>query len=162
MNGDIYDDLALERSCKELFGMDIEVAKVIVRNVDVGRSAKATVFLTKKKQLLCYIYGPTRLLYGDVKKIVSRVGLKAELYMPPKGRPHYFDEVGREKFTEVFPGRHDVSESDIVYYRTLAPYAPALVMVSEVRDGHIYMADSDARTGWRVAAKFTYRRINTS
>ena len=90
MNGDIYDDLALERSCKELFGMDIEVAKVIVRNIDVGRSAKATVFLTKKKQLLCYIHGPTRLLYGDVKKVISRIGLKAELYMPPKeiGRAH--------------------------------------------------------------------------
>lgn len=162
MNDDIYDDLALERSAKEQFGFVFEVSKVIARNVDVSRSAKATVFLTKKKQLLCYIHGPTKLLFSDVKKIVARMGFKAELYIPPKGRPDYFDEVGREKFRDVFPGRHDVSDDDIVFYRTLAPYSPALIMISEIKDGHIYQADSDARSGWRVAAKFAYRRIKTS
>jgi len=162
MNDDIYDDLALERSAKEQFGVAFEVSKVIVRNVDVGRSARATLFLTKKKQLMCYIHGPAKLLFSDVKKIVSRMGLKAELYMPPKGRPHYFDEIGREKFRDVFPGRHDVSDADIVFYRTLAPYSPALVLIEEVKDGHIYRADSDAHSGWRVAAKLTYRRIKTS
>lgn len=58
MNGDIYDDLALEREAKERFGMALEVDKVIVRNVDVGYGAKATVYLTKKKQLIGYIHGP--------------------------------------------------------------------------------------------------------
>lgn len=162
MNDDIYDDMALERSAKDRFGAVFEVSKVIVRNVDVGKSAQATVFLTKKKQLMLYIHGPTKLLYSDVKKIVTRMGLKAELYMPPKGRPKYFDEIGRRKFQEVFPGRRDVTNEDIVFYRTLAPYCPALILISEVQDGHIYMADSDAHSGWRVAEKFAYRRIKTS
>ena len=162
MKRDVYDDLAIEQSAKELFGMNVEIAKVIVRDIEIGKSAKATVFLTKKKQLLCYIDGPTKLLLSDVKKAISRMGLKAELYMPPKGQPDYFDEIGREKFQEVFPGRHDIGDHDIVFYRTLAPYSPALVLVAEVRDGHIYKADSDAHTGWRVAAKFAYRRIKTS
>ncbi len=162
MNGDIYDDLALEREAKERFGMAIEVDKVIVRNVDVGRSARATVYLTKKKQLIAYVHGPARLLLGDVKKIASRMGLKVESYMPPKNRPKYFDEIGREKFREVFPGRGSITESDIVFYKTLAPYSPALLLVSEVRDGVIHQADPDARGGWRPSVKFTYRRIKTS
>lgn len=162
MNEDIYDDLALERSAKEQFGIALEISKVIVRNIDVSKSAKATVFLTKKKQLLCYIHGPTRLLFSDVKKITSRMGLRAELYMPPKGRPNYFDDIGRAKFRDVFPSRHDISNDDIVFYRTLAPYNPALIMVSEIKDGNLYQADSDSRSGWRVAAKFAYRRIKTS
>jgi hypothetical protein len=160
--GDMYDDFALERLAKEQFGITVEVDMVIVRNVDVGHSARATVFLTTKKQLYCYISGPTKLLLGDVKKIAVRMGLKVETFFPPKGRSHYFDTIGKDKFKEVFPGRQAKSDADIVFYRTLAPYNPALLQISEVKDGVIYQADTDARGGWRQAAKFAYRRIKTS
>lgn len=161
-DGDLFDDFALEKQAKDHFGVVLEVDRAIVRNVSVGKSARATVYLTKKKQLYCYIDGPARLLLSDVKKIISRMGLKAEDYFPPKGRPHYFDDIGREKFRDVFPGRHDISPEDIVFYRTLAPYSPALVAIREVKNGTIYCADSDATGGWRPAAKFAYRRIQTS
>jgi hypothetical protein len=162
MNDDIYDDLALERSAKQEFGVDIEIEKVIVRGISVGHSARATVLLSKKKQLYCYIYGHSKLVLNDVKKIAARMGIVVELYFPPKGRPTYFDDIGRERFSLVFPGRKEIHESDIVFYRTLAPYNPALLLVREIREGHIYQADSDARSGWRVATKFAYRRIKTS
>ena len=158
---DILDDFAIEKNAKELFGVPLDVEKVIARQIDAGQSARATIFLTNKKQLYCYIDGPARLLLGDVRKMCVRIGIKAEIFFPPKGRPHYFDEIGREKFREVFPGRKDVQDSDITFYRTLAPYCPALVLVSEVKDGTIYCADSDARGGWRPAVKFAYRRIKT-
>lgn len=162
MNDEIYDDMALERIAKDQFGMDVDISQVIVRQVEVSRTATATVFLTKKKQLLLYISGHQKLLLSDVKKIVSRMGLKAEIYLPPKGQPDYFDHIGREKFAAVFPGRGHVSDDDILFYRTLAPYNPALILISEVKNGHIYQYDSDASGGWRSAAKFAYRRIKTS
>ncbi len=161
MTADIFDDFALEKSAKEEFGVILEVDKAIARNIDVGNSMRATLFLTKKKQLYCYISGPARLVLGDVKKLAVRIGLKVEMFFPPKGRPQYFDEIGREKFRLVFPGRHDIHSDDLVFYRTLAPYNPALLLVGEVRDGVIYCADSDARSGWRPAVKFAYRRIKT-
>lgn len=162
MNEEIYSDIAIEQVAKTRFGLDIDVDSVIVRSVDVSRTAKATVFLTKKKQLFAYVFGPSTLLLSDVQKILSRMGLKAELYLPPKGQPDYFDAVGRRKFLEVFPGRKDVAASDLVFYRTLAPYNPALVIIEEVKNGTIKCFDSDASGGWRVAAKFAYRRIKTS
>lgn len=162
MNDEIYDDMALERIAKERFGVDVTIGQVIVRDVDVSRSSTATVFLTKKKQLMVYVSGHSRLLLSDVKKIVSRMGLKAELYFPPIGQPDYFDAIGRERFRDVFPGRSQISNEDIVFYRTLAPYNPALVLISEVKSGEIYQYDSDARGQWRVSAKFAYRRIKTS
>jgi hypothetical protein len=162
MNNEIYDDMTLERACKDRFGLDTDIDKVIVRDIEVSRTATATVFLTKKKQLLVYVNGQSKLLLGDVKKIVSRMGLKAELYFPPKNRLDYFDEIGREKFREVFPGRGHIGEQDIMFYRTLAPYNPGLILISEVKNGEIYRYDSDARGDWRVAAKFAYRRIKTS
>lgn len=162
MSDEIYDDLALERIARERFGADLDISKVIVRQVDVSRTATATVFLSKKKQLFVYISGHSKLLLSDVKKIIARMGLRAELYFPPKGQPDYFDAIGKEKFRSVFPGRAHISERDITFYRTLAPYNPALVLISEVKNGGIYKYDSDSRGEWRYAAKLTYRRIKTS
>ncbi len=162
MKDDSLAKLALEEAAKTHFGMDIDVDSIVAHEIDVGRATKASVFLTGKKQLLCYVHGHSRLVLSDVRKVVARMGLKAELYMPPRGQPNYFDEVGREKFREVFPGRGQVTSEDIQFYRTLAPYSPALVLISEVKDGHIYQFDADASSGWRVAVKFAYRRIKTS
>ena len=162
MSDEVYSDIQLERIVKDRFGVDIEITKVILRDVEVGRMSTATVFLTTKKQLLVYISGHSKLLLGDIKKIITRMGLKAELYFPPKNQPDYFNEIGREKFRSVFPGRGHINDEDILFYKTLAPYNPALALISEVKNGDIYCYDSDARSGWRVAVKFAYRRIKTS
>lgn len=162
MTSEIYDDVALERILAETFGVHTEVNTVIARKMSVGSGAYATVFLSAKKQLYCYIEGPSRLVLGDIKKIIARMGLKAELFLPPKGHPRYFDDIGLAKFKEVFPGRKDVHESDLLFYRTLAPYCPALIQVQEVKGGVIYCADNDAASGWRPSVRFAYRRIKTS
>jgi len=162
MSNKMYEELALERSIKDKFGVDVDLYQAIVFKIPVGRMVEATLFLNNKKQLFLYISGQSRLVFSDIKKIVSKMGLKAEIYYPPKGRPHYFDEVGRQKFKEIFPGRTHVSEEDIIFYRTLASYNPALILISEVKSGIIYRFDTDSATDWRQAAKFTYRRIRTS
>lgn len=162
MNDQMYDDVALEREIKLKFGIAAEVDSVIARRFPVARSVEATLFLTAKKQLFLYIDGEARLLLADVMKIVSRAGFKAELYLPPKNQPNYFDDVGAQKFQEIFPGRKVVSGEDIAFYKTLATYKPALVLIHEVKHGVIYQYDSDARGGWRPHSKFSYRRIMTS
>jgi hypothetical protein len=157
-----YEELALERTIKDKFGIDVDLYKPIVFEVPVSHTAEATLFLTNRKQLILYISGQSKLLLGDIKKLVSKMGLRAEVYYPPNGRPHYFDEVGRQKFREVFPGRANISDDDIIYYRTLASYNPALVLIAEVKDGEVYQFDNDSVGHWRVAKKFAYRRIRTS
>lgn len=162
MTNATYDELALERIVKDKFGLDVDIRQVITARAPVSRTDEATVFLTTKKQLYVYVNGRSRLLLSDIKKIVARMGLKAELYFPPKGQPHYFDDIGRTKFREIFPGRGHITDADIVYYRTLAPYNPALVQIAEIKNGEVYQYDSDSHGDWRVAAKFAYRRIKTS
>jgi len=162
MNDQIYDDYALERLLKDQFGVSVEVDSVIARHIPVGRSVEATLLLTKKKQLFLYVHGETKLLLSDIQKIASRVGLTPELYMPPKNRPNYFDEIGTRKFQEIFPGRKVASPQDIAFYRTLAPYSPALVLIQDVKTGTIFQYDSDSKSNWRPHAKFSYRRIRTS
>lgn len=162
MSEEVYDDLALERVSRERFGVDVDISQVIARGIPVSRTANATVFLTKKKQLYVYISARSRLTLGDISKMVTRMGLKAELYLPPAGSPDYFNAIGREKFEAVFPGRTYVQDDELRFYRTLAPYNPALVLIQEVKNGEIFRFDSDARGGWRLATRFAYRRIRTS
>ena len=158
----MYDELALERSLQTSFGVDIDIMQPIVFRVPVSHTATATLFLTTKKQLYLHISGPSKLLLSDIKKIITRMGLKSELFIPPKGQPHYFEDIALAKFNEVFPGRKQVNDEDLIFYRTLVPYNPALILISEIKDGHVYQFDSDSNTNWRVGAKFAYRRIKTS
>ncbi len=158
----MYDEIYLERDIKNHFGIDLEIDKPIVFNVPVGRTANATLFLTANKQLYLFIQGQSHLLLDDVRKITNHMGLKPDMFIPPKGRPNYFFEVGSAKFRQVFPGRKNITENDIRFYRKLAPYNPALILISEIPDGHVYQYDSDSANEWRVAVKFAYRRIRTS
>lgn len=159
MNDEIYDDMALEQKAKQLFGVSFDIDQVIVRSIPVSPTAHATVFYTAKKQLFAFIDGQSRLLLKDVKTIISRMGLSAEIYIPPNGYAKYFDEYGADRYREVFPGMAYPKPEDLIYYRTLAPYKPALVLIAEVKDGSIYQYDRDSKSGWRIATKFPYRRI---
>jgi hypothetical protein len=156
------DETSLKKISADYFGMKLDIDTIIVLDADVSPVAKATVFLTKKKQLLCYIDTKGSASLGDIQKIITRMGMKAELYVPPKGKPRYFEDAALEKFRTVFPGRKPVSDSDLQYYKTLTLYSRALVLISEVREGVIYQYDRDARTKWRPSTKFAYRRIKTS
>lgn len=161
MNPDIYDDLALEQISHEQFGMQLDIKQVIARGVPTSHTTRATVFLTSKHQLFTYISGRAPLNLGDVRKMIKRMGMIAEAYLPPHREPRYFDKHAETKFREVFPGRNVVNDQDLNFYRLLAPYNPALVRIAEINGGVIKQFDSSDSSNWRVAAKFTYKRITT-
>lgn len=156
------DHALIEQLIKKQFGLSLEIESIIARQIPVSATARATVFLTNKKQLFCYVIAQSNLVLADVKKILGRMGLKPELYVPPKGRPKYFDEIGRARFLSVFPGRSHITSDDLTYYRTLAPCNPALIQINEIPDGIIRQYDTDARGYWRPSVRFAYRRIRTS
>ena len=162
MSDQMYEEIALERLIKDKFVMDVDIRQAIVFKVPVGLSAEATLFLTSKKQLYLFVSSQTKILFSDVKKIVSKMGLKAEYYLPPKADADYFNNIARNKFKEIFPGRSNIQEEDLIYYKTLAVYNPALIQISEVLSGQIYQFDSDASSNWRPVKKFSYRRLKTS
>jgi len=161
MNSEIYDDIALEELAREQFGKQLDIKQVIVRNVPTSHTTKASVFLTTKNQLFTLIDGRAPLTLGDVRKIIRRMGMTADAYLPPKHEPQYFEKVAQEKFRDVFPGRNAVSDQDLLFYRLLAPYNPALVRIAGVDAGVIRQFDSADSSNWRVVAKFAYKRIKT-
>lgn len=161
MNQDIYDDIAIEGVVKDEFGKNIDIKKVIVRAAPTSHTTEASVFMTTKNQLYTLITGRSPLTLGDVRKLIKRMGMVAEAYVPPKHQENYFDSIAEAKFKDVFPGRRPSNDNDLRFYRLLAPYNPALVLISEVTDGVIKQFDSNDSSNWRTAAKLNYRRIKT-
>lgn len=162
MNAEIYDDIALEELVREQFGKHLDIKQVVARDIPTSHTTKASVFLTTKNQLYVLITGRAPLTLGDIRKMIKRMGMVAEAYLPPKHEPQYFDKIAEAKFKETFPGKSVTSDQDLMFYRLLVPYNPALVLISEVSDGVIRQFDSSDSSNWRPAAKLTYRRINTS
>ena len=162
MLDDMHYDIKLEELLAEKFNLHSSIDKVIMREVPVGGSATATVFLSRNKHLYAFISAKSKMQLADVKKILFNMGLKAELFFPPAGKINYFDDVAKAKFLEVFPGRNVVTKDDLIFYKTLVDYNPALVQIAEIKNGVIKIYDPDAKGKWRAGAKFSYRRIKTS
>lgn len=155
------DASALERAIERDFDEVVHISRLILPWSAVGRTAEAAVFMTANKRLMLYLSASSSMTLADVKKTISRMGLKAAKFFPPKDQPDYFDIIGYQKFQEVFPGMNVRSDEDLIFYRTLAPYNPALVLISEIKHGEIYQFDPDAHSEWRVGARFAYRKVLT-
>ena len=161
MIDEIARDINLEKKILAGFGVKIGIKKIILNSAPVSRSAVATVFISEKKKPYVYISSQSRLKVADVRYILSRMGLKVGGFAAPKGQMDYFAHEATKKFLEVFPGRKQVNDEDLTYYKTLGNYSPVFAPIIEVKDGVIKMYDDDTRGKWRPGIKYAYRQIST-
>lgn len=159
MSPEVLDDVAIEKSVQDQFAQKLDIAEVIVRGAPVGSSARATIFKTANGQVFVYIVSQSAMLRDDVQKIVRRMWCEAEAYLAPRGDEEYFDRIGREKFAALFPGKPIVSEDDLRYYKSIAPYNPALVRLGKIK-GEIRAYDKQLGL-WRKVKDYAYSKIKT-
>lgn len=160
MNDAMLDDIAIEKSCKERFDVALNISDVIVRGVPTGTATRATIFATANRQLYAYFTSQSSLVLDDVRKMIHRMQCEAEIFVPPHQEVGYFDRIGRQKFKIMFPGKHIISEDDLRYYKNLAPYNPALVLLSKIK-GEIRGYDAESHL-WRKVKDYTYSKIKPS
>lgn len=161
MNDEIAGDIAIEELIKNQFGLQVEIKQMVARDIPVSHTATASVFLTPKHQVFALIQARSPLTLGEVRKMAKKMNLEVDNFLPPGHDNSYFNRIAREKFREVFPGRHNVSDDELHYYRTLVPYNPALLKISSINGGTIKQFDSHDSSEWRVAVKFAYKQITT-
>lgn len=157
----MIEEASFEKFLRVNFGREIDIKNMIAYHLPVSRGAAANVFLNNKNQLFCFIASRSPINLGDVRKFLRRMNLIPSDYLPPKNQKDYFASIAKRKFRDIYPGRGNIQDNDLAYYKTLVPYNPALIAISEVRDGMIKQFDPDAVGGWRVAVRITYRHITT-
>lgn len=162
MIDEMVSDLAVEEMVKKQFGLQVDVKQMVARDMPVSRTATVSVFLTPKHQLFALVRATANLTLGDVEKMAKCMGILVAEYLPPHHDATYFKTVARQKSSSVYPGRHNIDESELRFYKKLTPYNPGLLLIEEIKDGVLLQYDSDASGGWRPAVRFAYRRIRTS
>ena len=158
MNDEIFNDVAIERACQETFGLKLTISEVIVRDAPTSYTATATVFKTSPNTVYVYLSSQSKLLLADVKKMIRGMNIDAEGYVPPHGDKEYFERIGVEKFKSMFPGKHIMSDDDIRYYQTLAPYNPALIRVARIK-GDIRALHFESQS-WRKVKDYAFNKIS--
>jgi hypothetical protein len=157
----VLDDSLLVSAISRDFGLQLDIHHVVARALPTSHTTTATVFVTAKGQLYAYISGHAPTTLGDIAKQIKHMGLVADSYLPPHHDGSYFERVARAKFESVFPGRNTVSADDLRYYRQTVPYQPALVRIADIPTGVIRQFDSHDSSQWRIAARFSYKKIST-
>lgn len=159
MNERLTSKLALEAIVKDRFGLQLAIKQLIADEIPTSHTATASVFLTPKHQLFALLHAQGALTRGDVEKMAKKMGLIVDEYIAPLHDPQYFNDRARERFREIFPGRHHIDEAELRFYRKLVTYNPALLRIHAVDDGIIRQFDAHDSSEWRVAAKFAYKQI---
>lgn len=144
----------IEAYCRKYFAQSIAISHVVAANIDCNHDRFATVFYDQHDQLYTLIFSNNSMTLGDVRKIVSAIGMKAEGYFVPEAHSQYFYNYAKDVFQAVYPNRTSMSTEDLSYYQTLAPYNPALVKVKAVESE---LRSYKTMTGqWMKLADFSY------
>ncbi len=160
MNSDFFTDLAVEASIRDNFSKRVDITRMIVRDVQVGPVAHASIFKIKGGGVYALIRSASEMTLGDVMKIARKMGIDADEYIPPASVESYFDDKAIEKFKQVFPGKPITNTSDdLRYYRTLVPYTPALMSIARIR-GELCEFKPETRE-WQVIKRLSYAKIDT-
>ncbi len=157
MNEAVLDEVTIEKACNERFGIILNTTETLLKAVPVSVSAKANVFMADNHQLYVFIASQSSMVLDDVRKIICRMQCEAKEFLPPYSEADYFDRIARNKFKVMFPGKSITGEDDLRYYKSLAPYNPALVHIAKVK-GEIRGYDAASKT-WRKVKDYTYSKI---
>lgn len=158
---DLYQEVSeaieIERACRTHFAYDFKIKHIIADNLETSKNSHGTVFKTTENEVYAYFTASTPLTFGDIKRIIRSMNLKAAVYLPPAGNHDYFKAYGQQAFQVSFPGRRITNDDNLSFYQSLAPYSPALVKIAEI-NGEIrgYIPVMEA---WYKAVDYTYRHI---
>ena len=157
MNDELLDDVATERAIQAAFDLKLNISEVVARDIPTGYTARATLFKTSPNVLYCFVRSQSGMLLADVHKMMRAMNVDVEAYVPPHGDAEYFKRIGLEKFKDIFPGKHVMSEDDTRYYQTLAPYNPALMKIERVK-GEVRAFHLESKS-WRKVRDYTFSKI---
>ncbi len=147
----------IERICRDYFCVNLKINKILLNNAPTGNKSYSTVFQDDKNDIFTLCKSDSVLTFADVKNIIKQMGMKPEEYFSPNADEDYFNNYAKMSFQAVFPGRKFLLEQDTNFYKSFAPYSPALVKIAKV-EGEIRHFDLDWNK-WISAADFSYYRV---
>lgn len=150
-----YEAARIDNICKNYFGVNLGVTEIILDSAPSSQNSNTTLFKTANGTIYALCLSEKHLTLADVKVIIRQMGIQADSFLPPNADPDYFNRHGQRIFKSVFPAHRDGNADDISFYKTLAPYSPALVKVSKI-NGLVRKYNTNWRQ-WQAALELSYQ-----
>jgi hypothetical protein len=158
---DLYQEVTelidLEGTCRAHFDAPLDIKRIVASNIPTGKSSHTTVFETKDRNVYALCESDLPLTLADIKKIMRGMGIEAKEYLPPAFDKDYFLNYGRDAFLAAYPGRKLVTNDDLSYYESLAPYTPALIKIARVK--HELRQFVPVVNQWYKTLDYSYNQI---
>lgn len=122
----------IQHVCDEDFRLQLSVDEILFDNVTTEFNSYTTVFRTEDGSLYALCQSDDGMRLADVRRIIKSMNMISDRYYAPNGNVNYFDRLGMRVFKRAYPGRNSWTKDEAAYYRTLAPYSPALVKLAKV------------------------------
>jgi len=151
---------AIEKICLVSFCFQVNVSKIIINMVPVDNDTFTTIFMNNKNEIFALCTSSKNLTLSDIKDVNRKMGIKAEHFFPPFGNEMYFLNYAKESFKAVFPGRKQISEQDLSFYKSFSPYSPALMKISKI-SGEIKSYDMVWHK-WIGIIGFSYNKVKVN
>ena len=147
----------IEHLCRDSFGVTLLVKRIVIADLTSSKGTRTTVFESTNGGLYAFSSVTAPLVLADIQKIMTRVGISVERYLPPRGDSEYFLQFGRSAFLDAYPGRRSVEDRETTFYQTLAPYGPALVKIARIKEGLFEFIPVVER--WHKKMNYSYNPI---
>lgn len=141
--------------CQDYFELAIPVDMVFDDDIETSASSLCTLFTATTGQMYALFVSRESQSLADVRHHARAMGLGIDSYAFPFGDRRYFERKGFEIFKRAYPGRKTWTPQEASYYRTLVAYNPALVRVTNIRDG-IRRYNPNYATKWQHALDVRY------
>lgn len=132
--------------------------KIVADNMPISRSAQATLFFSEDL-FYVLIESQAKINFGQVKKILNKANIVPHKFLMPIDKPNYLSEQATELFCQTYPGMKPQQELDLIYFKTLVAYTPALIEIKHIKQGKVLCFDEDSREKWRLALKINYTKL---
>lgn len=127
-----YELSRIKSICSNYFNIEPDIKELILDSAPSSNNTNTTIFETSTDEVYALCLSEKALTLADVKSIMRSMGIKADSFLAPKGDEDYFLKYGQRIYKSVFPAKKLTNEQDIEFYKTLAPYSPALIKVAKI------------------------------
>lgn len=150
-----------KRHCEALvqqkFHLHLPVDKFLFDDIETGPTSYAVLFRSGRHMYALFVAENTRQTLGDVKSMMSHMGIKPQKILPPHADPDYFKNEAERWFSHTYPAIRAFSASTAEFYQTYADYTPGLVRIAEIKSPIKRYVTRSSR--WQEAVEFSFRKI---
>lgn len=146
-----------ETLVRDMFHLHLPVDELLFDDITTGPSSYAVLFRSGSLPYALFIDEKQRQTLGDVKAIMSHMGITPNKVLPPHADPDYFAREAKLHCDKAFPAIKITDPTTIKLHQRFVAYSPGLVRIDAVTGPVQRYIPKTSR--WQQAFEYSFQRI---